>query len=372
MTPKPMLTRLHFQNWRSLRQVTLEDLTPITVLVGANSSGKTNVVDGLRFARQAIQDEIFGLQQAISNSNGEKNIRTLGSTTPVEIELDFQSDGEIHGCLFRLFDSIASPPPSQKPLNITDFVSPSAVEKGATNHSKVYFNQTGFAPLKKTVTQHWQILAEDFAPPTRTPHLGEGTDYLRIHPTAANLPDMLDFIHQYHPEIYAELESDLVWLLGHVQALETVRDERETRFLIREKPLSDAESPTVSGGTRRILAMLTAYYALAMRDADQPGLLVIEEPDHGVHPLLLGNLVSLFRGYTQNPDRPRQIILTTHNPILLNLFKPDEVRVVERDEQGETTIQKIDPDVARVWFEQDGAHNLGDLWTTRLVGGVPE
>jgi predicted ATPase len=98
---------------------------------------------------------------------------------------------------------------------------------------------------------------------------------------------------------------------------------------------------------------------------------VIEEPDTAVHPLLLKRLVELFRNYTEG-EHPRQFILTTHNPMLLNLFKPEEVRIVERNERGETTVSGVPMDIANIWLETDGAYNLGNLWTTRLLGGVPE
>ncbi|MHB8752797.1 MAG: AAA family ATPase, partial [Aggregatilineales bacterium] len=76
--------------------------------------------------------------------------------------------------------------------------------------------------------------------------------------------------------------------------------------------------------------------------------------------------------HVKRADRPRQYILTTHNPMLLNFFEPNEVRIVERDEQGVTTVQPIDLNVAKAWLEEEGAYNLGDIWTTRLLGGVPE
>jgi predicted ATPase len=118
--------------------------------------------------------------------------------------------------------------------------------------------------------------------------------------------------------------------------------------------------------------MLTAYYALDMRNAEQPGLVVIEEPDIAIHPLLLGNLVDLLRSYTERKGYSRQFILTTHNPQMLNYFEPSEVRIVERDASGVTTVNPVNEKVAEVWRQHDGAFNLGSLWTTRLIGGVPQ
>jgi hypothetical protein len=88
--------------------------------------------------------------------------------------------------------------------------------------------------------------------------------------------------------------------------------------------------------------------------------------------LLLSAFVDLLRQYTSDPDRPRQFILTTHNPMLLNLFKPEEVRIVERDDQGITHVNEVNKDIANVWYEKYGDYSLGKIWTTRLLGGVPD
>jgi predicted ATPase len=60
------------------------------------------------------------------------------------------------------------------------------------------------------------------------------------------------------------------------------------------------EAPTISAGTARLLAMLTAYYALDVRLAQiqMPGLVVIEEPDTALNPWLLRNFVEQLRNYT--------------------------------------------------------------------------
>lgn len=100
-----------------------------------------------------------------------------------------------------------------------------------------------------------------------------------------------------------------------------------------------------------------------------PGLVVIEEPDTALNPGLLRNFVEQLRNYTEDPERPRQFILTTHNPYFLNWFKPDEVRIVERDEQGYTSVQPISEAVRSILLDK---YPLGEVWTTRAMGGVPE
>src|SRR5258708_24227120 len=87
-----MLTRLYFKNWRSLREVEITNLTPITIFIGANSSGKSNTMDALHFLRTV---ENAGGQEAIFLWGiKEKKVRTLGVgiKSPIEIDFDFALD----------------------------------------------------------------------------------------------------------------------------------------------------------------------------------------------------------------------------------------------------------------------------------------
>jgi predicted ATPase len=166
--------------------------------------------------------------------------------------------------------------------------------------------------------------------------------------------------------------------LDHVEKLDTTKDDRETRFSVYEKLLPEIEAPTISGGTARAIAMLTAMHVLNAFDPELPGLVAIEEPDTAVHPLLLWKLVEIFRYYVDVDENGvyegdgtnrRQLFLTTHNPRLLDEFKPHEVRLVERDEDGYTVVKPVSEKIAKMWLEKYG---LGEAWMTRTLGGVPD
>jgi predicted ATPase len=338
-----MITRLRFKNWRSLRDVEIDKLTPITVFVGANSSGKSNIVDGLKFLRYTIE---HGEAEGAFVWGWASPIHTtwISSTEPIELEVTLtDSSGQylIHNL------SVALPISEQ--------------------HAEISTDSSRKVP--PYVTQRWQILDEDFTTPSRIED--EPLDLYVVHRKAHNVPMMLDFMRLTKPEVYAQLQEDLGWLLEHVDTLETQRAAHEIRLLLHEKQLGGEIAPTISGGTARIIAMLTAMYVLDMTNPELPGLVVIEEPDTAVHPLLLQKLVELFRTFVDNREgnRPRQLILTTHNPRFLNLFEPEEVRIVERDEKGETTVKSLAPDILDSWNREYG---LGDIWVTRILGGVPD
>lgn len=392
-----MLTRLRFKNWRSLRDVTIDNLTPLTVFIGANSSGKTNIVDALSFLRRMVQQNN---PQAVYFQGERDRVRTLGAdeNDPLELEFSFKpvdaespltytltmqpENGNIH-FIERLIDGNG-----QVVLQASDGQGDTL--SGRVNTPVKIINALVFATLQHVVvspqgeetfvegrgqmfsfvSQRLQILRENFMPPTSVP-IDEYHDTYLIERSGRNLPTMLDFMQRTNRPVYDELQADMRWLLNHVDNLEVETNERETRYDVVEKVLQGQKGPTTSTGTARILAMLTAYYALDLRNAELPGLLVIEEPDMAVHPELLKRLVELFREYVSREGYPRQIIMTTHNPQFLNWFEPEEVRVVERDEHGDTSVHGIPPYIKEIWLDS-GEYGLGDVWMTRSLGGVPE
>jgi predicted ATPase len=232
-----------------------------------------------------------------------------------------------------------------------------------------------------------QIFDETFTPklvlPTQTAStLGSVST---LDASGLNLPYVLDYLRLTHSEVYSRLEDDMRWLLHHIDAIETALDVDETRIRFKEKAFAN-DAPTISYGSSRLLALLTAYYLweadteprsfdpmiinglTVMKYSDMPGLIAFEEPDTALNPQLLGRFVSLLRGYTQR-EPTRQFIFTTHSPTFLDHFEPEEVRVVERDADGYTRVNEIPPSVREIWLDKYG---LGEVWTTRSIGGVPE
>ncbi len=366
-----MLKRLRFKNWRSLRDVVIDDLQPITVFIGANSSGKTNILDALHFLRHK-----GGLVQAVYAWGGRHKFRTTGIGDDESIELEFSYARPAKPLLtwsislqfqsrdvpFLLGSRVSegdhfifTRPPVEMP-------EPEGRKTESTDSARAYLLGDEFC---KFARNRWQLLGENFMPPVSLSPKVAGDTYM-IEPDARNVMFMLDFMQQTRPDLYNQLDGDLRWLLGHVDKVAVSRNDRETRMLIQEK--SGVNAPTISTGTARIVAMLTAFYALDMRSAEMPGLVVIEEPDMALNPLLLQNFVEQLRNYVEG-EHPRQVIMTTHNPRFLDWFKPEEVRVVERDEQGYTTVNRISESIKRIWLDK---YTLGEVWMTLTMGGVPE
>ena len=123
----------------------------------------------------------------------------------------------------------------------------------------------------------------------------------------------------------------------------------------------------VSDGTMLLLA-----YLLLQRETPRADIIAVEEPDRGLHPYLLGQLLAFMRALTVGP-KPVQFILATHSAELLDHVQPREVRFLTRDRNdGTVKVDRIDPK-AENWEEtfREYRQSLGSVWLAGGVGGVP-
>jgi predicted ATPase len=144
------------------------------------------------------------------------------------------------------------------------------------------------------------------------------------------------------------------------------------RLVFQDRWKSDVwyEPHDVSDGTILTLGLLTLQY-----QSSPVSVVAIEEPEHGLHPYLLGEMVETFRklAKTESGRAPLQIVLATQSAELLEFLSPDEVRfLTRRSEDGSVVIEEA-PTGSEAWREAYQAHqeSLGSLWLSGGIGGVP-
>lgn len=105
-----------------------------------------------------------------------------------------------------------------------------------------------------------------------------------------------------------------------------------------------------------------------------PKLFAIENVDQGLNPLLAKRLMSTLTERILADERKRQVFLTTHNPLVLDGLPlgDDRVRLftVDRDNKGHTVVQRIDLERALKARPND-EWTLSRMWVNGLIGGVP-
>jgi predicted ATPase len=90
MTPTshpPRIERLHVKNYRALRDIKLEKMTPLTVLLGPNGSGKSTVFDVFAFLAECFTD---GLRKAWDRRGRFRELRSRDQGGPIVIEIQYR------------------------------------------------------------------------------------------------------------------------------------------------------------------------------------------------------------------------------------------------------------------------------------------
>ena len=354
-----MIHRIRIQNYKSLRDVTVE-LSPVTVLIGRSGTGKTNFCEAIRLLRDCLTSGVQNVWQrmllAKPMTHGKEG---------VSYEVDFTVNGYDEAFSY----SLAFDPRLTEPVRESLTCGGSAVF--AQSHALVTDRNGVLVPKSVgTWEVHPALASVPNAGPLALPRL-PGIEFATV--AISSLTAGLG-IYSFPYNVLENsmpgdsgLEDDASNALGTLRALwvnpQCRRDRaglvaalRQVNSRVLSVELDSIQSPTKSlvshefgdkilamplssesSGFRRFLAHLLALYQTPPKQT-----LIFEEPENAIFP---GALITLAEEFKATPEEGRgQVILTTHNPVLLNHFDADQIRVVEMDENLETQIGPLAPE----------------------------
>lgn len=305
-----MLSSIHFQNFRALKDVLLH-LNPLTVLVGPNASGKSTVLRAL-VDEPPTADDVW--QQ-------RKDIRS-------DVVFSWPDANGTQGSFTRSVSHKEGIRWKRHPLLAAQAI-------------RLDLNLLRERPVSEAATQ--------------------------LKPTGANLANVIDTLPRATAIELATEFCSLVPVYGDVDTPPAAQGHRTIRFFDRWNPKVTYSAHQVSDGTLFALAILTLKY-----QQPAPPIITIEEPERGLHPYLIQEVMKVLRSLTEGPN-PIQIILATQSAELLEYVKPEEVRFFTKDPaDGSVKVSTVDtsrPDWKAAYAEYE--NSLRDAWLSGTLGGVP-
>ncbi len=347
-----MLTSLTLNNVRSWKSATIP-LSPLTVIVGPNASGKTTILEALSFMAHTA-----GVAHNSWAPRPGAAATFLRSGTQ---RLDMSSKGDVSLSLFSNG--------SETTINGSDPVQFSWSTTGkliSAGGDSTLLGQ--FARLRLLRLESRRLAASSYSE----------EESPRVQEDGSHLPTVLASLKQESPGIFAQIEKYLQRVVPGLEAIRAPRakvmmDEsrtvvidgtattlRETRSYIGNELLFDMEGASgipanqAGEGTILTLGLLTA-----LAGTDGLAIALLDDIDMRLHPKAQGELVAIIRALMA-AGLTRQFIGTTHSPFFLQHLRPEEVVVVDNTPDG-SVARRLDshPDFEK-WKDTMG---LGEFWS---------
>jgi predicted ATPase len=382
----PGFSRLSVSGYRRLKALNVA-LRPLNVLIGANSVGKSSVLDVINLLAASAEG---ALQTTITDLGGMTSVLTAdGSTNAMSMALQMEQvnaapldyqiklSAEMTGYVisseamtqqrdpsatapFKHIDA-TGPQIRYRHQGSSNFVEPNwdykLQETALSQVPKIYREGESFRRLLADVSEVYHSLDVSTRAPVRTPQTispaqtpgASGEDLVSclytIRETARDRFDAIEAALRAAFPAFERLD------FPPVAAGRITMSWRERDFA---RPFYIAE---LSEGTLRFL-----WLATLLQSPGLPKVTLIDEPEVSLHPEMLRLLADLMR---EASDRT-QLIVATHSDRFVRFLNPKELLVCDLNEQGCMTTQWADQLDLKAWLED---YTLDQLWSQGILGG---
>lgn len=413
------------RNFRVLQDIALgklwnlqqaEPLTPMTAVIGKNGVGKSTLFDAFGFLADCLKS---GVEEACDSRGrgGYERIRAQGTREPIEFEVYYKENGNARPITYEVsidLDTNGRPyvqrerlrqrrkgqkhgwpfsflilndgkgvawkgdtegrqiDEESRPLDPTGLIESirkgeDVEESGETEIVELEDKRRLGISTLGALKQHPRISAfrrfiEGWYLSYFTPDAARGLPlagpqkHLNIH--GDNLGNVVQFMEREHPKRFRAILDGISEKIPGIDKIDTEKTP-DGRLLLRfnDKGFEDPfYSQQMSDGTLKIFA-----YLLLLQDPSPPPFLCIEEPENGLYHKLLETLAREFREHATGRKGGSQVLITTHQPYFVDALEAKEVWVLEKGDDGFSTIRKASEDPIVKNMVDEGIP-LGGLW----------
>jgi predicted ATPase len=367
------LDSIRIAGWKSIQSMSPElELGSINVLIGANGSGKSNVVSFFKLMNQLVSEH---LQDYIGQSGGADSVSHYGSknTPHIEAELEFETETG----LSRYSVHLAHAAPDslvftgeELVFHRAGFLEPQAMWIGSGGHRESSLkeeaqseNQTAKV-IRNLLTRCRVFHFHDTSATAKIRLSGYIEANRHLYPDGGNLAAMLYLYQQTRPAIYARIRSTVRKIMPMFDDFVLEAQRLNPRYILLNWKQTGNEylfgPHQLSDGTLRALALITLFL---QPEADLPDVIILDEPELGLHP----HAIEIITGLIRTASLQTQVILTTQSTTFLDHFEPDEVIVVDCVE-GHSLFRRLEPERLKDWLED---YSVSELWEKNVLGGGP-
>ncbi len=184
---------------------------------------------------------------------------------------------------------------------------------------------------------------------------------------------VLDDILGFDRNAFIKLEAKFIEFFPAVKSIKLLPEPAYVRNRLKKQPvpiLTEADGKGLHfqllDGTIMPAAqasdglLLVLAYLAVLHLPEPPRLLLVEEPENGVHPGRLQEVLGILRHLVAE-SKATQIIMTTHSPYVLDEFEPHEVTICSKNPDGSVATRRLSE--SEVVQKQKDVFSLGEIWT---------
>ncbi len=362
-----VLEQISIVNFKSIREQELA-LARLNVFIGANGSGKSNLIQAFQFLRQVVLQNLAGY----SLERGADNLLYFGQKTSsyMELYLQFGEPDVSNAYKIRL-----SPTQEGGLIAIGETVffhdkkrypgrGPFDREIGTA--SKEAHIATSTDPIAKYVRAdlgtyrlyHFHDTSD--TSPVKGTGLIDDNRFLRED--AANLAAFLYMLQQRSPGHYRNIEDTIKQVAPFFDGFNLAPSRLspdKIRLEWKERG-NDAyfNAKSLSDGTLRFMCMATL-----LLQPDLPAVVLLDEPELGLHPAAITLLADLL----VSASIRTQVLVATQSVTLVNHLEPEHVWTVNR-EDNQSTFRHLSKEDMSTWLD---GYALGELWEKNIFRARP-
>ncbi len=372
---KGALDKLSVQGFKSIRELKDFQFNDLNVIVGANGAGKSNLIELFRMLAAMAEKNFSKFVLAHNGAdgflfNGPKVTSVISAEFVFTSHSDFPIGSNIYrfeatptadGRKFLLSEEreyVTTSPRSYGPAAEESRLRDEKDEKSADGN----WNGVGYFVYESI--SNWMIYHfHDTSANTPMRRYEIIEDCQRLRSDASNIAPFLFHLKQDHwdSNCYKEILNSVrlvipffddfrldVHKLGEANKVALSWQQKGSDFPMQPFHLSD--------GSIRFICLATA-----LLQPSPPSMIIIDEPELGLHPEAIGILSELI----QDAAKRTQIVVATQSPLLLDQFAIEDVIVVNR-RNGQSTFERLERADYDQWLKE---YSVGQLWTKNVIQG---
>ncbi|UCJ13795.1 MAG: AAA family ATPase [Phormidium sp. PBR-2020] len=362
------LRQLKLDGFKSIKCLDLE-LSSLNILIGANGSGKSNLISFFKMLNEMMAGR---LQQHIGISGRATSLLHFGAkiTPQIQATLEFEVGGGVNQYQIRLCHASGDTLIFAKEC-LRFLESGSGKEKVddlGSGHQETKIHQAvedGKLTAKAIQDLLTRCRVYHFHDTSATANVRQSCyigDNRWLMPDAGNLAAML---HRFREEegVYYRRIVDTVRLIAPFFEDFVLEADASNRLMLNWQS-KDSDRPfgphQFSDGTLRSICLITL---LLQPESELPKLMIVDEPELGLHPYALRIIADLFGSVSLHT----QVIVSSQSSPFLDYFETEDIITVDIAEKA-SQFRRLKSEELEPWLED---YSLGEVWQKNVIAGGP-